>query len=66
MTDELKNILSTCHIHLNAVERFLDVGQPNKADFRARELAEQAKLLANALYRVSRNSGEVLNKGEVK
>ena len=59
MTDEIRNIISACHIHLNAVERFLEVGQPNKADFRARELAEQAKLLANALYRVSRVSGEV-------
>ena len=59
MTDEIRNLLSTCHVHLNSIEKFLDVGQPNKAEFRSRELAENAKMLANVLYRVSRVSGEV-------
>lgn len=61
MTEELKNLISTCHVHLNSVEKFLEVDQPIKAEFRARELKENASLLANALYRVSRTSGEVKN-----
>ena len=59
MTNELRNLISTCHVHLNSVEKFLEVDQPIKAEFRARELKENAALLANALYRVSRTSGEV-------
>ncbi len=59
MTKEIEQLLSICHVHLSNVERFLEVDQPNKAEFRARELAENAKLLANALYRAQRNSGEV-------
>jgi uncharacterized membrane protein len=58
-TEELRNLISTCHIHLNHVESFLELEQPVKAEFRARELSENAKLLANVLYRVSRVSGEV-------
>ncbi len=59
MTKEISELLSVCHIHLSNVERFLELDQPNKAEFRARELAENAKLLANALYLVQHNSGEV-------
>ncbi len=59
MTKEIEQLLSICHVHLSNVERFLEVDQPNKAEFRARELAENAKLLANALYRAQRISGEV-------
>ena len=59
MTNEIRNLLSVCHIHLNSVEKFLEVDQPMKAEFRARELSENAKLLSNALYAVQRRSGEV-------
>ncbi len=59
MTEEIRELLSICHVHLSNVERFLEVDQPNKAEFRARELAANAKLLANALYRAQRISGEV-------
>lgn len=60
-TEEIRNLLSTCTIHLAQVETFLQLNQPVKAEFRARELSENAKLLSNALYRVSRTSGEVKN-----
>jgi hypothetical protein len=59
MTDELRTLLGICHIHLSHVERFLELNQPAKAEFRARELSENAKLLSNALFRVQRTSGEV-------
>jgi hypothetical protein len=59
MSDEIKNLLSVCHVHLNHVERFLEVGQPNKAEFRARELAENARLLSNALFYEMHVSGTV-------
>ena len=58
-TEEIRNLVSVCTVHLNQVQTFLDIGQPVKAEFRARELSENAKLLANVLYRVSRTSGEV-------
>jgi uncharacterized membrane protein len=59
MTNEMRQLLVTCHVHLNSIEKFLEVAQPVKAEFRARELSENAKLLANALYRAGRVSGEV-------
>ncbi len=58
-TEELRNLIGTCKVHLSHVETFLELGQPVKAEFRARELSEYAKLLSNALFRVSRTSGEV-------
>ena len=63
MTEEIRNLLNVCHIHLNAVEQFLAVDQPMKAEFRARELSENAKLLSNALFHVQRRSGEVSKDG---
>lgn len=59
MTNEIQNLLSTCKVHLNQVEKFLEIDQPNKAEFRAKELSENAKLLSNALFRIQRVSGEV-------
>lgn len=59
MTNEIRNLLNVCHVHLNSVEKFLEVDQPMKAEFRARELSENAKLLSNALYALQRRSGEV-------
>ncbi len=59
MTSEIRILLSTCLNHIAQVERFLELDQPIKSEFHASELAENAKLLANALYRAQRNSGEV-------
>jgi hypothetical protein len=59
MNEEIRNTISASYVHLRQIETFLEIGQPNKAEFRARELKEQAHLLANALYRITRTSGEV-------
>lgn len=59
MTEEIRNTISACYCHLRNVEMMLEMGQPTKADGRALELVEQAKLLRNALFRAMRNSGEV-------
>jgi len=59
LTEEIRQLLATCMVHQNMVAKFLELGQPAKAEFRSRELAENAKLLSNALYRIQRTSGEV-------
>lgn len=56
---ELEMLLSVCHVHLNEVDRHVMNGDVSKAEFRARELAENAKLLSHALFREQRRSGEV-------
>ncbi len=59
MTDEIQQLISTCYIHLRESESWVRQGNMGKAEFRARELSENAKLLSNALFRESRVSGEV-------
>jgi hypothetical protein len=57
--NEINQLLSVCQVHLVQVEVWLGQGEYGKAEFRARELSENAKLLSNALFREQRNSGEV-------
>ncbi len=56
---EILQLVSVCHIHLNQAAHWLEHNDLGRAEFRARELAENARLLANALYRAQRVSGEV-------
>ena len=56
---EIQQLISTCYIHLRESESWASQGNLNRAEFRARELAENAKLLSNALFREQRVSGEV-------
>ncbi len=59
MTKEIEMLLSVCHVHLNEVDRHVMNKDIIKAEFRAQELAENAKLLSHALFREQRRSGEV-------
>jgi hypothetical protein len=63
---EIDQLISTCYIHLREAESWVSQGNLKRAEFRARELAENARLLSNALFYEMHVSGEVLNKGEVK
>ena len=56
---EIEQLLSVCYIHLREAESWVEKDHLGKAEFRARELSENAKLLSNALFRVQRTSGEV-------
>lgn len=58
-TDEIRNLISTCKVHVNQIETFLALDQPAKAEFRANELREAASRLRNVLFYVQRRSGEV-------
>jgi hypothetical protein len=59
MTNELKSYLSPIIHHINEVQRLLDVGEIDKAHFHAKEIKEGGHLLANKIFWMQRNSGEV-------
>jgi hypothetical protein len=56
---EIQQLISTCYVHLREAESWVSQGNLNRAEFRSRELAENAKLLSNAIYRIQRTSGEM-------